>query len=142
MEVLSPHLKLVMSLRQSLESGDSVRSAIRDYLSKNSDEVAKNMSVWLAQIEHSQNSFMKSDQSSNGIREDIFQLIFRGLQGQSILPQLILLEEELCEAAKLEIEALSTILPLKALIPLLLFQFPALLLLLFGPLLRQMLSSF
>lgn len=144
MEGISPNLKLIMSIRQSLESGDSVRSAIRVYLSKNNDEASYDMSIWLAQIESAQrsNQTNKSEKVVNRTRQDVFQLIFRGLQGQSILPQLILMEEESCEAAKLEIEALSAILPLKALIPLLILQFPALLLLLFGPLLRQMLASF
>lgn len=142
MEGLSPNLKLVMALRQGLESGDSVRSAVRSYLSKNQDETSRELSLWLAQIENPQKNSPGLLQSIQGIQHDLFQLIFRGLRGESILPQLVLMEEEACEAAKIEIEAFSATLPIKALIPLLLLQFPALLLLLFGPLLRQMLASF
>lgn len=142
MEGISPNLKLIMSLRQGLESGDSTRTAVRAYLAKNHDEASRELSIWLAQIENPQKSSPFHENKSINRREDLFQLIFRGLQGQSILPQLVLMEEESCESAKIEIEVFSAALPIKALFPLLLLQFPALLLLLFGPLLRQMLASF
>lgn len=138
MESISPTLKLAMTIRQGLECGESIRSAVRTYLIKNQDDVSRELSRWLAQQENRKTE----DNSRSPQRRALFDLIFRGLQGDPILPQLILLEEELNEGARAELEMFSAALPLKALIPLLLLQFPALLILLFGPLLRQMLESF
>jgi len=138
MEGISPTLKLAMAVRQSLECGESVRNAVREYLMKNQDNAGRELSAWLA--------WQGGDQNQRTVRSPqrkvLFDLISRGLGGESILSQLAQLEEELSESAKIELERFSAALPLKALIPLLLLQFPALLILLFGPLLRQMLESF
>lgn len=143
MEGLSPHLKIVMMLRMSLESGESLRTGIKFYLETIQDDVSRDLSRWIVFIEKPQQvSGSISEVSLTPTRKLIFELIRRGLQGEMILQTLIQLEDELCELNKIELERFAASLPMKILMPLLIFQFPALLILLFGPLLRQMFQSF
>jgi hypothetical protein len=65
-------------------------------------------------------------------------LIECGCAGQPTLEYLQQLESEIESAAQAELELFVATLPFKVLIPMLLFQFPAYLLLLLGPVLREL----
>lgn len=58
--------------------------------------------------------------------------------GQPVLDHLAALEDEITKAADAELDIHISTLPFKMLIPLLLFQFPAYLVLLLGPALREL----
>lgn len=74
-------------------------------------------------------------------RRALLEVLACGLGGQSISAQLESLRSEIANACDLEIKEHIEMLPLKMLAPLLLFQFPAFLLLLFGPLLRHLIQE-
>jgi hypothetical protein len=75
------------------------------------------------------------------VRRQCLETLQQGLRGESIYQQICSLEEEVLEATKLEIEEFVSLLPMKSLIPLLFFQFPAFLALLLGPFLISFLSQ-
>ncbi len=74
-------------------------------------------------------------------RRALLDLLAMALAGQPILQNLEELKREICEAVDIEIKNHIELLPVKMLIPLLFFQFPAFLILLFGPLLRSLLEE-
>lgn len=75
------------------------------------------------------------------VRRQCLEVLSQGLQGEPIYSQICSLEEEVFEASRLEIEEFVALLPMKSLIPLLFFQFPAFLALLLGPFLLSFWSQ-
>lgn len=80
-------------------------------------------------------------QLSSLYRRSLLQILERGLRGEAVYSVLLQLETELVEACQEEISNKVARLPFILLIPLLLFQFPAFLMLLFGPLLQNFFHS-
>lgn len=74
-------------------------------------------------------------------QEAFWELLERGCGGQPISEALLQLQEEVEKAVDHELELHIAGLPFKALVPLLLFQFPAFLLLLLGPIVRELQRS-
>jgi hypothetical protein len=140
MEGISPSLKLALSLKYSLESGDSVRIAVREYLKKNSDELSLIVAAWMARKEQGR-GVEEIYRIKNPYRRALLDCIEQGFRGEGILPTLKGLESEIIDACNEEIDRFASLLPLKALAPLLLLQFPALFLLFFAPLLSQLTHS-
>jgi hypothetical protein len=142
MEGLNPTLGLILSLRQSLERGETVRMALQQYLRRNNDNLSQRVARLFSMKERSiDTTALKAELSSHYCRA-VLDVVERGFKGESILPSLLLLEDEVRLSCQIEMEEWTSLLPMKALVPLLMLQFPALLALLFGPLLRQMLQSF
>lgn len=142
MESISPSLKLALSLRFSIESGESVRQGIKTYLAYTDDEMSRIVAIWLSKKEQGQQATELAVKLKSPFRRTLLDCLERGLRGESILAQLSLLETEIIEANNDELERFTSLLPLKALVPLLLLQFPALFLLFLGPLLSQLTQSF
>lgn len=108
MEQLKKELYLISKLIFFLERGDSVRHAQQSLFSP-TDKISKNLST----------------------------LIDKGIGGEPILGVLQELQLEYYSQLEFEIDREAAILPLKALVPLLVFQFPALMMLILGPFLSQ-----
>jgi hypothetical protein len=109
MERLKEDLIIVSKTIWILEKGSSMRQA----------------------LEHER---LRTSRPSMFLRE----YISRGLRGEPILTALKEYQLELIAQIDFEIDRQSALLPIKALVPLLLFQFPALLILAFGPLLERL----
>ena len=109
MEQLKQDLMILMKVILHIERGDSVRQSLQ----------AEGI----------------SDQKISITLRD---LLVRGQSGEPILESLRELQLELIQQLEFEIDRQSALLPLKALIPLLLFQFPALLIMALGPLLASL----
>lgn len=116
MEDLAFELSSVLQIRLRLEQGASLAQALRE----------------LQLLDHPQ----------MGRAVYLQQLIQRGLKGDPILPALTELEQDLTERALSEIDRQTSTLPIWSLLPLLLFQFPAILLLMVGPVLESIVHSF
>lgn len=142
MEDLAPPLKLVMALKIGIERGESIRTALTEYLSSEADEFAQLVVSWLNHREQGSLNARQDPFLANPYRQGVIFVIERGLAGESIYQNLQQLEEELVEVCQREMEHYVSLLPFKLLMPLLLFQFPAFLILLFGPLLSQFLQGF
>ncbi len=140
MEGLAPPLACLLEVRLGLENGASVNRALVDYLGEAQGDFADELRQWRILYEQgvSTEGFIARQQSS--YRRALFSLFERGLRGEPILSGLNDLEKEMVEACRDQLELHLRRLPILGLIPLMLFQAPALLLLLFGPILTDLLG--
>lgn len=141
MEGLAPPLKLLLALRNGIEKGESIRSAVQCYIVKEDDELSRLVATWISRREQGVSTQNLLLQTKSSFRQAILMLMERGICGESIYQHVVQLEEEVIEASAGELETFLSLLPMKMLIPLLMFQFPAFLILLFGPLLAEFLRQ-
>lgn len=143
MEGLAPPLKCLIQIQSSIANGESVRSSIARYLQivLVDDPFAMTVRQFMFAWEqgHDWRAMLRNVESAH--RRALIEVLACGLSGQSISAHLESLRTEMCAACDLEIREHLEMLPLKMLAPLLLFQFPAFLLLLFGPLLRHLVEE-
>lgn len=141
MENLAPPLELLMEVRFGLEKGQSMKSTLLTYIETDpGDPWRQQLSVWLKVQELGR----PTDQLVlllNPVRRQVLEVLEAGLRGEPVYPQICRLEEETFETAKIEIEEYIATLPIKSLVPLLFFQFPAFLALLLGPFLGSFLAQ-
>jgi hypothetical protein len=74
----------------------------------------------------------------SAIRRQLLEALELGLQGESVLAQLRLLEAELLISCEEEIQRFTALLPVKMMFPLFVLIFPSLMILLIFPLLRML----
>jgi hypothetical protein len=143
MEGLAPSLQCLIEIQSAIQNGESTRSGLNRYLAVTSarEEYPAVVRRFLFAWDHGQDwrSIIAENRSPH--RRTVLELAAAGLAGQSILAQLEELRTEILAACDLEIRTHLELLPLKMLVPLLLFQFPAFLILLFGPLLRNLIEE-
>lgn len=143
MEGLAPPLKCLIQIQSSIANGESVRAAIARYLQIVSvhDPFSLDVRQFLFAWEQGRDwrAMLRNVESPH--RRALIEVLACGLSGQSISAHLESLRAEITAACDLEIKEHLEMLPLKMLAPLLLFQFPAFLLLLFGPLLRHLVEE-
>ena len=143
MDEIAPPLKCIACIEQALAEGKSVQTGLKNYIVHGkslsdtrhfSYEVQELLQAFLMD-----KGFPKSPSKTiyRGILKD---LLWSELKGQSIHQELQNLKEEILQACHADIKIFIDSIPLKSLIPLLLFQFPAFLMLLMGPILAQILE--
>ena len=136
---LAPPLKAVLEIRLGIEQGLSVAESIRFFSKRNlKDLFARELGHWLFKKETGQ--VWQSKLFKNSYRKYFINLLTRGLKGEPILERLQILEKDLTIAAEEDLERHLQKLPFISLIPLMLFEFPAFILLLLGPLILDLLS--
>lgn len=141
MENLAPPLELLMDVRFGLEKGQSLKKTLLHYIeAQPEDPWRQQLGLWLKFQELGRPTQQIFSQMTL-MRRQCLEVIEIGLRGEPIYQQICSLEEEAFEATKLEIEEFVSMLPMKSLIPLLFFQFPAFLALLMGPFLISFLSQ-
>ncbi len=134
-----PLLTAIREIRWQLMNGRSLKESLLNYLHTHHDELAVKLNeLWSLKM---QGQIINSAQFSSHYAQALWDLIERGHQGQPILEPLNCLEEDVDSAARADLDMHVATLPFKALVPLLLFQFPAFVLLLIGPLLRELARS-
>lgn len=143
MENLAPPLEFVLHLRFSLEKGESLKTSLKKYLQKSSSqcEWALLLAKWVAFKEIGKSTATMGTETKSIYRRALLDLLEAGFRGEPIYQMVCQVEDELVEASQSEMSRYISTLPFKSLIPLLLFQFPAFLLLLLGPLLLNFLSA-
>lgn len=143
MEGLAPPLELLLCVKRSIEKGQSVKIGVLDYIKCGDPEFSAQVTRWLALLQQGQDTQGHLQSLSSLHRRTLLQVLERGLvRGEAIHAVLTSIEEELVEACHEEITNKIAQLPFIMLVPLLLFQFPAFLILLFGPLLKNFFHSF
>jgi hypothetical protein len=141
MENIAPPLELLMEVRFGLEKGLSLRKTLQAYIeAQPADPWRQQIGLWLQFLEMGRPS-QELLTMMTFVRRQCLEVIELGLRGEPIYPQICALEDEVYESAKLEIEEFVAVLPIKSLIPLLFFQFPAFLALLIGPFLTSLLAQ-
>jgi hypothetical protein len=141
MEGVAPPLSLLLCVKRSLEKGQPTKTGVLNYLKRYQGEYPEQVGRWLALLQQGKDTHGLIKEISSPHRQVILQLLERGLRGEAIYNVVVSLEDELIEACQEEISTKLARLPFLLLIPLLLFQFPAFLLLLFGPLLQNFFHS-
>ncbi len=141
MEGIAPPLYCLIKLRFFIEGGMSVRQAIACYTHTQSDSFSRIICIWLKIHANSQSTLLIKQKIKSPYQRHILDLLEQGLLGQPILRKLELFEADLTKVYNEEIEEKIKILPIISLIPLLLFIFPSLLILIFGPFLSEMLGG-
>jgi hypothetical protein len=141
MENMNPALALLLTVKRHLERGQSTKVGIMEYLQSENDafraEVANWFNLWKQGL--STESVVKAQLSI--YRSVLLQTLERGLQGEPIYNYLQELETEIIKACEHSLSQSLGRLPFILLVPLLLFQLPAFMLLLFGPILGQFLEA-
>lgn len=138
MEGVAPPLRFLMDLRWSIETGHSVNQGIRIYLERYSDEFTLRLKAWFLALQSGQRHADLLCSFPTIYQRALVDLCYAGLQGTPILEKLQDLEEELQQACERDLERHLSCLPFITMIPLLLLQFPAFLLLLLGPMLSDL----
>lgn len=148
MEGLAPPLKCIIEIRAALQNGETARSGLLRYIESCESGVHRTDCSFI----HDIRQFLFAwDQGRDwqlvirGLRSPyrraLLEIVATGFAGQSIQPHLIELQQEIETAVDLEIRNHLELLPVQMLIPLLIFQFPAFLILLFGPLLKKLIEE-
>jgi hypothetical protein len=140
-ENLAPPLEFLMDMRFGLEKGQSLKKTLQLFIENQNENIwGQQIAIWM--------KFLEIGRPTSEVvikmtptRRQCLELIELGLKGEPIYQQVCLLEEEIFELTKLEIEEFVATLPIKSLIPLLFFQFPAFLALLIGPFLASFLAQ-
>ncbi len=135
MEDLSPTLILIWDIRRSLEKGHSVSSGIKIFLERKlATQFIQEVDQWWLSQNNPLYSFDKNQ--LNPSRKYLLEILEMGLKGQSILETLKTYEVEMIISCEEEIQSHLAKLPLLLMFPLMGLVFPALMLLLIGPLLK------
>jgi hypothetical protein len=142
-EGLSPPLRCLIEMQSCIQNGETVRTGLKRFLQSSDpkDAFTRDVRAFLFAWEQGHDWRACVTRTTSPHRKALLEVAACGLAGQSVLPHLESLRTEIAAACDLEIQAHLEMLPLKMLVPLLLFQFPAFLLLLFGPLLRHLIEE-
>ncbi len=141
MEDLVFLLKLNRHLIVEISSGRSIYGGLSGFKYKGSAfESQSQFLLWLKWFEHSQNNDMEPNFESN-ILQSYFEILKEGLRGVPILEKLRDFEGEISESLELELQKAHNKLPYMLMIPLMLFIFPAFLVLILGPILKTVAGS-
>lgn len=141
MENIEPTLRLIRVVSAAMDSGDSVRIGISQYLQLPMDALAKKVQCWFHLIERGCETEVYLNQIENVHHQVTLRLLERGLRGESIYSHLCLLGDEVQDQNLAEIEVFLAKLPIRMLLPLVFCLFPAFLLLLLGPLLLRVVAG-
>lgn len=134
---LAPPLKAVLEIRLQMENGISILQSVKNYTSRETlDEFAKELSLWL----FARKTGQRFEKPLKFYRKTLIEILDRGLTGDPIMEYLKDFEIELVEICKEDLEKHLEKLPYVCLAPLMLFQLPSFLLLLIGPLVRNLLT--
>lgn len=141
MESVAPPLRLLLEVTRAIDNGESIRSGIINYLKSEPDSWAPCVAQWFTWIEQRKNISELMMKVKSPYRRRLLDTLKYGLEGNAILSRLRDLESEIIEKCNDEIEQHIQLLPFRLLIPLLLFQFPAFLILLIGPLVSELVKN-
>jgi len=141
MEDLSFLLKLCLHVRVSIEGGEALRVSILKFSDLDDSILYLKLKQWLIHFdqaggENSAESFFTSHHI-----QVFLEILTQGLVGHAIYERVKTIEEEIIEVCKDEFQRELDKLPYVLMVPLLLFMFPAYLLLLLGPILNMFLKE-
>ena len=119
-----------------------VKEAVRGYL-QNSSENPFQMQLreWAVRKSHGQSVETLLRATGSPYRRALLELFERGWEGEPVLEALEEIGEEIQSAAGTELDEFVASLPFRAMLPLLLLQFPAYLILLLGPVFSELLRT-
>lgn len=141
MEDLSFLLKLCLHVRVSIEGGEALRVSLLRFSDLEDSLLYLKLRQWLAHLDQSGGENCAESFFKNHHMHVFLEILFQGLSGHAIYDRIKAVEEELIEVCKDEFQKELDKLPYVLMVPLLLFMFPAYLLLLLGPILNMFLRE-
>lgn len=142
MEGLAPTHQLCIEVRHALENGTSLLTALKDSSNMLEQQIAGEVINILFAFQQQGAVSLRDIKTQRLYRKALYELFAVGLEGEPILSRLKELESEIFLASHEEIERHLAALPLRVMVPLLFLQFPAFLLLMFGPIIREFTKGF
>ncbi|MCB9072432.1 MAG: hypothetical protein H6623_02330 [Bdellovibrionaceae bacterium] len=139
MDNLAAPYVFVVELRQGLQAGRTLTATVRSFITaRPQDSFCVLLCEWhMAQQQGKKIS--RNHKLLNVYRSSLLDLMDMSLQGIGIIEALQALEKEFERLCLYDLDRHNDKLPFKLMIPLLLLQFPAVLLLILGPLIKQFL---
>lgn len=134
-------LILLQTIKYKLESGEAIRPSLAAFASSHQSELGLQVATWISLLERGLQTSSYLAQIKSPVRRQMFFVFERGLRGESILGSLVQMESELLDHCYEQIEKHMVILPLKMLLPLMGFIFPAFLIIVLGPLIQELVRA-
>jgi hypothetical protein len=141
MEDLIFLLKLCLHVRVSIEGGEALRVSLLRFCETEQTLRHLKLKQWLAYFDQTGGESCAEIFFKNHHTQIFLEILGQGLSGHSIYERVRVLEEEFIETCEEEFQKELDKLPYILMIPLLLFMFPAYLLLLLGPILKLFLKE-
>ncbi len=143
MSRLSPILSLLMDLETAVERGESVAYALRAIRSRRqalhqTQEMGLNLWIDDLLLSWERGRPARAVSAPGDISLQLAEILDEGWRGASVLRELSDLRAYAEEQAESDLENFVQALPLRSLIPLLLFQLPSLMLVLLWPILQKL----
>lgn len=129
-------------LLEELSAGQSARLAVQKYMKRADNAFVQRMYRWFVLQQNGRAlDFYTKEERMYPYQKSLFYLLDRSFQGQSIIHPLEELIKEGEILSRMQLDDHIAKMPYKLMIPLLLLQFPALLLLLLGPIVLHLISE-
>jgi hypothetical protein len=141
MEDLSFLLKLCLHVRVSIEGGEALRVSLFRFSEMKDEFLYLKLKQWLTHFDQSGGENCSETLFKNHQIQIFLEILSQGLIGHSIFERVKAMEEEFIEVCKDEFQRELDKLPYVLMVPLLLFMFPAYMLLLIGPILNLFLKE-
>lgn len=141
MESMNPALSLLLTVKRHLERGQSVKMGVMEYLRTEQTSFRDDVATWFNLWQQGLSTEVILKKQTSMYRNILLQTLERGLKGEPIYNFLVELESEVIKACEHALSQSLGRLPFLLLAPLLLFQLPAFMILLFGPILSRFLEA-
>jgi hypothetical protein len=148
MDSVNPVLECVWFVEEGIRRGESVREALSRWADRSAacqrdgNRYHRDFRLQVLHLlRNMEGSSAGALATQSPYRENFFQVLLAGFHGEAILADLMLLKTDIQNQLELDMKSHVETLPFKMLVPLLLFLFPAFLILLFGPITRSFLQS-
>lgn len=138
MESVAPTLKLVIQTKFDLKQGLALYDSLQ-LQSQENTEVGTDLKQYLYKFDQDLDIYTYPSHFSV-YRKTLFNLFSEGLRGCAISEKLQELEQIITQECRRHLEESCVILPYKGLLPLMLLMFPALVILILGPILMEFLE--
>lgn len=139
MEALAPEHQFLLDLKTGLESGKSAQQVSQKYIKEHSNSFAFELSSWLYHV--NQGTAKNLYIYKSFYRRLIFDLINSSRSGEPIYERVVETEKEIHILCEIQIKKFMNRLGFLGLLPLMLFMFPAFLILLFGPIISDLIQQ-
>ncbi|MCB9025667.1 MAG: hypothetical protein H6625_05075 [Bdellovibrionaceae bacterium] len=139
MESLAPSLSLTVHVRLDLQQGVAIYDSLQNFCNNDGNEIVSELKCWLFKYDHALELHIYPEEYSI-YRRSLFDLLNAGLCGASVYEKLHELETSMIQECRRNLEEACILLPYRGLLPLMLFMFPGLLLLILGPVLKEFLE--
>ena len=140
MAELDPNIQLLAHIRLSLSRGESLKSCLSQFCKHDQRKIGQHIASLM--ISHQQNKEMYDFVHTSSMeRSLVLDLVWRGLKGESIYQHLKGLEQELETRAHAKLDQFIKTLPIKVLLVVMLFHFPALVILSLLPIVDKIMEA-